>query len=131
MGETEIQSTLATSGVGGTATATSNALFAERTVSEQPGVGVMFKSHNGRTWAASLMEDVKFRLNRCQFTANTGEVPLVNKADDVPDRGYWDMGNPGGDRTILGTAPAHGLGEVKGGTKDSEKLPTNPSLFQV
>ena len=130
MGETEIQSTLATSGVGGTATATSNALFAERTVSEQPGVGVMFKSHNGRTWAASLMEDVKFRLNRCQFTANTGEVPLVNKADDVPDRGYWDMGNPGGDRTILGTAPAQGFGEGKGGNKDSEKLPNNPLIFQ-
>jgi len=130
MGETEIQSTLATAGVGGTATATSNALFAERTVSEQPGVGVMFKSHNGRTWAPSLMEDIKFRLNRCQFTANTGTVPLVNEADDVPDRGYWDMGNPGGDRTILGTAPAQGFGEGKGGNKDSEKLPINPLIFQ-
>ena len=130
MGETEIQSTLATAGVGGTATATSNALFAERTVSEQPGVGVMFKSHNGRTWAPSLMEDIKFRLNRCTFTSQTGTVPLVNDQLDVPDRGYWDMGNPGGDRTILGTAPAQGFGEGKGGNVSSVKLPVNPMIFQ-
>ena len=130
MGETEIQSTLAASGVGGTATATSNALFAERTVSDQPGVGVMFKSHNNRTWAPSLMEDIKFRLNRCTFTSQTGTVPLVNDQLDVPDRGYWDMGNPGGDRTILGTAPAQGFGEGKGGNVSSAKLPTNPMIFQ-
>ena len=32
------------------------------TVSEQPEVGVLFKSHNNRTWAPSLTEDLKFNL---------------------------------------------------------------------
>lgn len=131
MGETELQSTLATSEVGGTATAASNELFAERTVSKQPGVGVMFKSHNNRTWAPSLMEDIKFRLNRCSFTANTGVVPLVNGQLPVPDRGYWDLGNPSppGDNTILGTAPEQGFGENKEGNISSVSLPENPLIF--
>ena len=90
----------------------------------------MFKSHNGRTWAPSLMEDIKFRLNRCQFTASTGTVPLVNDQLEVPDRGYWDMGNPGGDRTILGTAPAQGFGEGKGGNVSSAKLPIKTKFIK-
>jgi len=131
MGETEIQSTLTTSEVGGTATAASNALFAERTVSKQPGVGVMFKSHNNRTWAPSLMEDIKFRINRCEFSVSSGTVPLVNGHSSVPNRGFWDLGNPSppGDNTILGTAPAQGFGENKRGNVASISLPENPLIF--
>ena len=131
MGETEIQSTLAASGVGGTASSGSNALFAERTVSEQPEIGVMFKGHNNRTWSPSLTEDIKFRIYRAEFLKNLdGVVPLVNDQLPIPDRGYWDMGNPGGDRTILGTAPAQGFGEQKGGAESAVKLQTNPLIFQ-
>ena len=74
MGETELQSTLTSASVGGTATATNNQLFSERTVSEQPNIGVLFKGHNNRTWAPSLLEDLKFNLKRARFTALTGNT---------------------------------------------------------
>ena len=111
MGETEIQSTLASAGVGGTGTATSNALFAERTVSGQPNIGVMFKSHNNRTWAPSLMEDIKFKMNRCSFTALDGTVPLVNDQLPVPERSGISTG-------------------LSGGNESSVRLPINPMIFQ-
>ena len=111
MGETEIQSTLAAAGVGGTGTSTSNALFAERTVSKQPDIGVMFKSHNNRTWAPSLMEDIKFKMNRCSFTALDGTVPLVNDQLPVPERSGISTG-------------------LSGGNESSVRLPINPMIFQ-
>ena len=83
MGETELQSTLTSASVGGTATATNNQLFSERTVSEQPNIGVLFKGHNNRTWAPSLLEDLKFNLKRARFTALTGALPLVNDVTPV------------------------------------------------
>jgi hypothetical protein len=83
MGETELQSTLTATQTGGTATAASNQLFAERTVSEQPALGVLFKSHNNRTWAPSLMEDLKYTLNRASFNASTGNFPVVNQVNPV------------------------------------------------
>ena len=83
MGETELQSTLAETQVGGTATAASNQLFAERTVSEQPAMGVLFKSHNNRTWAPSLLEDLKYTLNRASFNAFSGSFPVVNQENPV------------------------------------------------
>jgi hypothetical protein len=83
MGETELQSTLTSASVGGTATATNNQLFSERTVSEQPNIGVLFKGHNNRTWAPSLLEDLKFNLKRARFTALTGTLPLVNDVTPV------------------------------------------------
>ena len=79
MGETELQSTLIETAVGGTATEASNILYGKRTVSDQPDIGVMFKSHNNRTWAPSLMEDIKFTLRRARFTTTTGNVPLQNR----------------------------------------------------
>ena len=33
-----------------------------RTVSEQPHVGILYKSHNNTGWAISPMEDLKFTL---------------------------------------------------------------------
>ena len=78
MGETEIQSTLTAAGTGGTATSDSNVLFGERTVSKQPDIGVLFKGHNNRTWAPSLTEDIKFKLNRANFTSLTGQCKLQN-----------------------------------------------------
>mgnify|MGYP007107840848 CR=1 FL=1 len=83
MGETEVQSTLAQAQVGGTADAAQNVLFSDRTVSEQPEVGVLFKGHNNRTWAPSLTEDLKFNLYRAEFSSNSGTVPLVNDSNPV------------------------------------------------
>lgn len=83
MGETEIQSTLAQAQVGGTSAAATNILFSERTVSDQPEIGVLFKGHNNRTWAPSLTEDLKFNLYRAEFSTDTGTVSLENESNPV------------------------------------------------
>ena len=83
MGETEVQSTLAQAQVGGTADAAQNVLFSDRTVSEQPEFGVLFKGHNNRTWAPSLTEDLKMNIYRAEFSSLTGTIPLVNDSNPV------------------------------------------------
>ena len=50
-------------------------------ISEQPHMGTMFVSHNNKTWEASMMEDVKFRLYTARFdNTKTGTLTLQNKA---------------------------------------------------
>ena len=54
-----------------------------RAVSEQPYLGVLFKSQNNTTWTAYDYEDLKFTVHRASFTTNeTGTLTLVN--DSVP-----------------------------------------------
>lgn len=50
-----------------------------RLVSEQPYLGVLFKSQNNTTWTAYDLEDLKFTLYRATFdTSKTAAVTLVN-----------------------------------------------------
>tara|TARA_Y100000004_G_scaffold130685_1_gene147367 strand:+ start:782 stop:8344 length:7563 start_codon:yes stop_codon:yes gene_type:complete len=51
-----------------------------RTISEQPYAGVLFKSQNASTWTADQYEDMKFKINRAEFTATTG-VCMLNNAE--------------------------------------------------
>ena len=54
-----------------------------RTVSKQPHVGVLYKSHNGTEFAMSPMEDMKFSIKAAEFDTDAdGLVTLVN--DVVP-----------------------------------------------
>jgi hypothetical protein len=53
-----------------------------RKISENPYAGVFFKSQNGSTWTADQEEDIKFKINRAEFSNVTGTVTLVN--DSVP-----------------------------------------------
>jgi len=53
-----------------------------RTISEQPHIGVLFKSHNATGWSPSMMEDLKFTIRAAQFTTTGGICTLTN--DDVP-----------------------------------------------
>lgn len=54
-----------------------------RLVSEQPFLGVLFKSQNASTWTAYDFEDLKFTLYRASFnTTATGIVNFVN--DTLP-----------------------------------------------
>ena len=54
-----------------------------RMVSEQPYLGVLFKSQNNSTWTAYDFEDLKFTLYRASFTTGVnGQLTLVN--DTVP-----------------------------------------------
>ena len=46
----------------------------DRTISEQPYAGVLFKSQNASTWTADQYEDLKFTIRRATF--NTQEVLL-------------------------------------------------------
>ena len=54
-----------------------------RLVSEQPYLGVLFKSQNNTTWSAYDLEDLKFKLYRASFDiSKTGTVTLTNA--DLP-----------------------------------------------
>src|SRR6056300_642101 len=56
-----------------------------RLVSEQPYLGVLFKSQNNTTWTAYDFEDLKFNLYRAQFdTSKTGTITLNN--DVLPSK---------------------------------------------
>ncbi len=55
-----------------------------RMISEQPYLGVLFKSQNNSTWTAYDFEDLKFTLYRASFSTNVnGKVTLVNDALDT------------------------------------------------
>ena len=56
----------------------------DRTISQQPYAGVMFKSQNGSTWTAEQNEDIKFTMKRAEFENVTGTVTLTN--DTLPTR---------------------------------------------
>jgi len=52
-----------------------------RTISEQPYMGVFFKSQNASTWTADQMQDLKFTIYRAKFATNTiGNIEFVNDA---------------------------------------------------
>jgi len=56
----------------------------DRTISSNPYAGVFFKSQNGSTWTADQTTDIKFKINRAQFSNVTGTVTLCN--DVIPTR---------------------------------------------
>ena len=56
----------------------------DRTISQQPYAGVLFKSQNGSTWTAEQNEDIKFKMKRAEFSNVTGTVTLTN--DELPTR---------------------------------------------
>lgn len=50
-----------------------------RTISEQPYNGVLFKSQNASTWTADQSQDLKFTIYRCEFnTTVVGSVTFEN-----------------------------------------------------
>jgi hypothetical protein len=59
-------------------------LDSDRTISQQPYAGVLFKSQNGATWTAEQNEDIKFKMKRAEFSNVTGTVTLTN--DTLPSR---------------------------------------------
>ena len=58
----------------------------KRLVSEQPYLGVLFKSQNNSTWTAYDMEDLKFKIYRAKFdTTKTATINFVNDAVETVD----------------------------------------------
>lgn len=47
-------------------------------VSQQPSLGVLYKSQNASTWSEYQDEDLKFNLYRANFTSNSGIVKFYN-----------------------------------------------------
>jgi hypothetical protein len=47
-------------------------------VSQQPYLGVLFKSQNGSTWDSSQLEDLKFTLYKAKFVQTPGVLKLYN-----------------------------------------------------
>jgi hypothetical protein len=65
-----------------------------RTISEQPYMGVLFKSQNSSTWTASQMEDLKFTMYKAKFdTSVQGNVKLVNEEISTENTSFssYDM----------------------------------------
>ena len=60
-----------------------------RTISEQPYAGVLFKSQNASTWTADQYEDLKFTIYKAQFDTNvSGTVTLENVEMGETNGGY-------------------------------------------
>ena len=60
----------------------------DRTISEQPYAGVLFKSQNATTWTADQYEDMKFVINRARFDNSAATRVSLNNAP-------LDLGNGG------------------------------------
>ena len=68
----------------------------DRTISEQPYAGVLFKSQNASTWTADQYEDLKFVIYKAVFDTNTVSQLTLNNAP-------LDLGNGG--KIVLRTDP--------------------------
>ena len=81
-----------------------------RIISEQPYMGVLFKSQNGSTWTGDQSQDLMFRINKAQFTTGSyGEADFVNAA--IPSFGLQT--NPfsmvAGTNYVRVNHPNHGM----------------------
>jgi hypothetical protein len=54
----------------------------DRLISNQPYMGVLFKSQNASTWTAEQTQDLKFKLYRASFTALEGTLTFNNDKVD-------------------------------------------------
>ena len=50
----------------------------DRTISQQPYLGTLFKSQNASTWTAEQTQDLKFNLYRASFSPLSGNITFVN-----------------------------------------------------
>jgi len=84
-------------------------LGSDRTISQQPYAGVMFKSQNGSTWTAEQNEDIKFKIKRAEFSNVTGTVTLCN--DNLPTRTLKEnaIRTTNGSGVITISHPNHGM----------------------
>jgi len=81
-------------------------------VTKQPYNGVFFTSANASTWTPEQTKDMKFKLNKCNFTSTTGTVVLNN--DAIPAKALGTnpiryVANSGSDCIIRVTHRNHGM----------------------
>ena len=81
-------------------------------VTKQPYNGVFFTSANASTWTPEQTKDLKFKLNRCNFTSTTGTVVLNNDRMPIktlPVNPIRYVANSGSDCIIRLTHRNHGM----------------------
>ena len=82
-------------------------------ISKQPYAGVFFKSQNASTWTPEQTKDLKFRLNRANFTTSTVGSAVFKNIDPQPRRGSLMGTDPlvttAGSKVIKVIHPNHGL----------------------
>ena len=71
---------------------------------------MLFKSANYATWTAEQNEDMKFKINRCEFsTTSSGTLTLANKTLPVKTLGTNPIRTFSGSTTIRIFHPNHGM----------------------
>ena len=65
----------------------------DRTISEQPYAGVLFKSQNASTWTADQYEDLKFVLYKAVFDTASGLAVFNNAKLDIGNGGIASLRN--------------------------------------
>ena len=91
-----------------------NDIATQQYVSEQPYLGVLFKSQNSSTWSPSVNEDLKFTLYRAKFNTGTGTVTfnnekLATKTLDTDPFSIREIDTVNGTTTIRVDHPDHGM----------------------
>ena len=84
-------------------------LGSDRTISQQPYAGVLFKSQNGSTWTAEQNEDVKFKMKRAEFSNVTGNVTFTNDSLPVRSLKTNPIRTTNGSHIIRVFHPNHGM----------------------
>lgn len=65
----------------------------DRTISEQPYAGVLFKSQNASTWTADQYEDLKFNMYRAKFGPLSATATFTNSRLGVGNGGILTLRN--------------------------------------
>jgi len=82
----------------------------DRTISQQPYAGVLFKSQNGSTWTAEQNEDIKFKMKRAEFSNVTGTLTLTNDGLSAKSLGSNPIRTLNDSTSVLRVShPNHGM----------------------
>ena len=85
-------------------------LGSDRTVSQQPYAGVLFKSQNGSTWTADQNEDLKFTMRRAEFTTSAnGTLTLCNDTFESRTLKTNPLRTTSGSNVVRVFHPNHGM----------------------
>ena len=78
-------------------------------ISSQPYNGVFFKSQNASTWTAAQMEDLKFIINKAQFTTGNYQIELIPPKTNLRNLDYHPFNFAAGSKKIRVAHRNHGF----------------------
>lgn len=87
-----------------------NDILTGRRISDQPYLGSVFKSQNSTTWTADQMQDVKFRMNICEFDiSKSANIEFQNTKTDRITLSNNAIQTKSGSNRIRIRVPNHGI----------------------